>query len=302
VVRNWPTPTTMKELNSFLGFANYYRKFVKSFSDIAYPLEELAKKDKSSQRIKLTWNDIEERSFNKLKDALTSATVLHTPNENDTFLLDVDASLFAIGAVLSQIDSNGVERPVYFASNKLSAAEKNYCTTRRELLAVVRYVKFFHHYLVGKKFLIRTDHRSLSWLLKWKVPSSSQYFRWIAILQEYSFDIVHREGRSHCNADALSRLEFCKQCKSDHVNAVSKSIKRLDEENTDMNKVYLLVDQSHSFLGHIGSNNLFLYLSKHIKCSNLRKVCKEVCSKCLICLKRKSKKSMKIFPSSLLSK
>jgi len=292
-VRDWPRPNTVKELNSFLGFANYYRKFIKSFSKIAYALEKNVRKDKSAQTNKLEWTEEMLKSFENLKTALSNPPVLHSPNSEDTFLLDVDASKFAIGAVLSQVDSNGVERPIYFASNKLSSAEQNYCTTRRELLAVIRYVKFFHHYLAGKKFIIRSDHRSLSWLMKWKIPLSSQYFRWISILQEYEFTINHREGKHHLNADALSRLVYCRQCKTDHLNALSQAT------NTDKNNLYQLVERAHRFLAHLGSSNLHRYLSIFFPNMDIRKICKEVCKRCILCLKRKSVKSIKVPPGSI---
>jgi len=301
-VKNWPRPQTVKELNSFLGFANYYRRFVRSFSEIAHALEAAVRKDKQSQKLKLQWNAPLEQSFVKLKEALSSSSVLHTPIPSETFLLDVDASKMSIGAVLSQVDSNGVEKPIHFASNKLSKAEQNYCTTRRELLAVVRYVKFFHHYLVGRKFQIRTDHKSLSWLLKWKTPSTSQYFRWIATLQEYDFEIIHRKGNLHTNADALSRNKYCRQCKSDHICFLENEKKNSSNAKINKEEIRKIVSDTHRFFAHTGATNLYAHLSKFHLSGNLRKLCKEVCSKCLICLKRKATKSVKLEPNSLMAK
>jgi len=298
-LENWPRPTTMKELNSFLGFANYYRKFVRDFSQIASPLEKLVKKDKRARQVKLSWSDAQESSFIRLKNALKNAPLLHPANANDTFLLDVDASKFAIGGVLSQIDQNGVEKPVYFASNKLSQAEQHYCATRRELLSVVRYVKFFHHYLAGKRFIVRTDHKSLTWLMKWKTPPSSQYFRWLSILQEYDFSIIHRDGKDHLNADALSRLPFCKQCKVEHINAVNHDDKHRTIDDKDLIK---LTENLHRQFCHIGRKNLTTYLSSVYKNKNLGKICKNVCDRCIVCLKRKATKSIKTTKGSLSAK
>ncbi|MEL6562292.1 MAG: reverse transcriptase domain-containing protein, partial [Bacteroidota bacterium] len=298
-LENWPRPKTMKELNSFLGFANYYRKFVRNFSQIASPLEKLVKKDKSSRQMKLVWSKEQESAFIQLKNSLNNAPLLHPANASDTFLLDVDASKVAIGGVLSQIDANGTEKPVYFASNKLSQAEQHYCATRRELLAVVKYVQFFHHYLVGKRFVIRTDHKSLTWLMKWKTPPSSQYFRWLSILQEYEFSIVHRDGKSHLNADALSRLPYCKQCKVEHVNAVNHDEMKNSISNEDLTK---LVEKIHRQFSHIGANNLTAYLSGAYNNKNLVKICKNVCNRCIVCLKRKSIKSIQTNKGSLAAK
>ena len=103
-----------------------------------------------------------------------SPPILVYPKKEARFILDTDASLSSIGAVLSQ-EIDGNESVIAYASHKLTKAEQNYCATRRELLAVVRYVKQFHHYLVGKQFTIRNDHKVLQFLMSWKQPSSSQY-------------------------------------------------------------------------------------------------------------------------------
>jgi len=212
-IKNWPTPTTVKEVQSFLGLANYYRKFVKSFSEIAAPLESCLSKKCS----KLQWSTEMHESFEKLKTSLTTAPILKYPCNKDVFILDTDASNTGIGAVLSQKDSSGSENVIYYASNRLSKAEQNYCTTRKELLAIFHYTKFFRHYLLGRRFIIRTDHKSLTWLMSWKNPSSSQYFGWISEISQFDFIIQHREGSSHGNADALSRLQECNQCPFKHA-------------------------------------------------------------------------------------
>src|SRR5207253_1650079 len=113
------------------------------------------------------------------------------------------------GAVLSQVQ-NGEERVIAYASRTLNLAEKNYCVTRKELLAVIFYVKAFRQYLLGRSFVIRTDHAALQWLMKTPTPLG-QISRWMSILAEFQFSIVHRPGRSHMNADAMSRRP-CKQC------------------------------------------------------------------------------------------
>ena len=152
-----------------------------------------------------------EKSLEEIKLALTQPPLLGCPSKNGKFILDTDASNNAIGAVLSQMNDDGKEVVIYYASNRLSKCERMYCTTRKELLAVVHYLKVFRHYLIGKKFVLRTDHKSLTWLQSWKNPSSSQYFYWINQLSEFEFEIVHRKGAEHSNADALSRPIDCKQ-------------------------------------------------------------------------------------------
>ncbi|GBO06588.1 Retrovirus-related Pol polyprotein from transposon 297, partial [Araneus ventricosus] len=138
-----------------------------------------------------------EKSFNSLKQALTSPILTYPRTDND-FILDTDANNEGIGAVLSQNIGNE-ERLIAYFSKSLGKPERNYCVTRKELLAIVKSIEHFHHYLYGQKFLLRTDHASLRWLLNFKEPEG-QIARWIQRLQEYDFEIQHRKGTSHGNA------------------------------------------------------------------------------------------------------
>ncbi|GFS47181.1 hypothetical protein TNCV_2053491 [Trichonephila clavipes] len=129
------------------------------------------------------------------------------------FILDMDVSHDSIGAVLSQ-EIDGQESYITYFSNCLSKPERNYCVTRKELLAIVKAMEHFHPYLYGRRFLLRTDHASLTWLLNFK-NSEGQIARWIQRLQEYDVEIRHRKGSGHGNVDALSRkpcLDSCKHC------------------------------------------------------------------------------------------
>ena len=208
-VENWPTPSNLRDVRSFLGLCSYYRKFVGHFADIAKPLHKLTQKNH-----KFEWTTDCQEAFDKLKRALTSSPILSYPQPNGKFILDTDASNFGMGAVLSQIQE-GQEKVISYFSKTFSATEKRYCVTRRELLAIVQACKHFHHYLYGQEFKIRTDHGSLRWLLKFKNPEG-QIARWIETLSSYQFLIEHRAGRSHQNADALSRRpcigDDCKHC------------------------------------------------------------------------------------------
>jgi len=215
-ILNWPLPVSIGELVSFLGLANYYRKFVKDFAKITGPLEEAVKRQKKYRSQKIEWSNSMKCSFQTLKTSLTNPPVLGFPSSKGNFILDTDASNNAIGAVLSQLNEEGNEVVIHYASNRLSKRERMYCTTRKELLSVVHYIKLFRPYLLGKRFLLRTDHKSLTWLKTWKNPSTSQYFNWINLLNEYDFEIVHRPGSNHANADAMSRLSSCKQCLFNH--------------------------------------------------------------------------------------
>ena len=159
-VKNWPSPTCTTHVSSILGLASYYRKFIPNFSEVASPLTELTKKAK-----KFAWNENCQKSFDKLKELLISAPILSYPMKEGEFVLDTDASANGIGAVLSQVQ-NGQEKVIAYSSKTMNDSQRKYCTTYRELLAVVTFVKQFRHYLWGRHFNVRTDHASLIWLKK----------------------------------------------------------------------------------------------------------------------------------------
>ena len=198
-VRDWPTPCNLKEVRSFIGLCSYYRRFIKDFACIASPLHKLTQKD-----VGFKWTRECETAFSMLKDRLTSAPVLAFPDFSLPFILDTDASGDGIGGVLSQVQ-DGQERVIGYASRKLSKSEQNYSVTKRELLAVVHFIKHYKHYLYGKKFMLRTDHGSLRWLYNFK-DVQGQLARWLETLSSFDFDIHHRPGHQHKNADALSRI------------------------------------------------------------------------------------------------
>ena len=216
-VASWPVPTCVSEVRSFLGTASYYRKYIQGFADIASPLTNLTKKNQ-----KLVWTEKCQSAFESLKEALVSAPVLAYPTREGKFVLDTEANATAIGAVLSQIQ-DGEEKVIAYASCALSSSRQNYCTKYRELYVVVRFVKYFSHYLWGRPFSVRSNHSSLKWLKNFK-QSGGMLAGWIATLDTYEFQIEHRKGESHGNADGLSRIprrccqrEGCSQCSQKQV-------------------------------------------------------------------------------------
>ena len=202
----WPTPRTVTHVRSFLGLCSYYRRFICGFADIAKPLYKLTEQTKRP----FHWKEESEAAFCRLKEVLTTAPVLAYPTCTDPFILDTDASDKGLGTVLSQLQ-DGEERVLAYYSRVLSKPERRYCVTRKELLAVVEGVRHFHHYLYGRRFLVRSDHGALQWLLNFKNPEG-QLARWIELLDTYDFTIQHRPGHKHTNADALSRRP-CRDCK-----------------------------------------------------------------------------------------
>ena len=212
-VREWPVPTSVKETQQFLGLASYYRRFIKNFASIASPLHKLTEKPKTN----FQWTSQCQEAFNCLKTHLISPPVFALPDWSQPFLLDTDASDTGIGGVLSQVQ-DGRERVIAYASRSLTKAERNYCVTRRELLAVVTFLQHFRPYLLGAPFTVRTDHGALAWIQKFKEPEG-QIARWVQNLK-YQFSIIHRPGLSHNNADALSRIP-CRQVPADEITVIA---------------------------------------------------------------------------------
>ncbi len=186
-VQSWPVPKNQTELQSFLGFVNYHRDHIRNFAQIASPLYDL-----STKKGEITLSDEHLEAFNTLKQAVTSARCLSFPTPDGLFILDTDASSLALGAVLSQVQ-DGVVKPICYASNTLLKTQRNYCTTRKELLSVVKFCRQFRHYLLGRRFLLRTDHNSLVWLTRFK-DVQGQLARWLEELSQYDIEILHRSG------------------------------------------------------------------------------------------------------------
>ena len=221
-ISNWSVPKRVKEVRAFLGITGYYRRFIKNYSQIAKPLHQLT--ENNSQ---FHWTEETNQAFETLKTALTTAPILGYPSQDpeDQFVLDTDASNCHIGAVLSQIQE-GKETVIAYGSKVLSKAEKNYCVTRRELLSVVHFSIQFKHYLLGRKFQLRTDHGALVWLFQFKEPEG-QLARWLELLSQFDMDIIHRAGRIHGNGDGLSR----RPCPPDCTTCV-KGEKRIEDVRT----------------------------------------------------------------------
>lgn len=201
-VIKFPLPKTTTEIKSFLGLVGYYRKFIKDFAKLTQPLTFCLKKRNKIDYTKKEYID----AFERCKELLTNAPLLQFPDFSKPFVLTTDASNFAVGAVLSQ-GPKGNDKPIAYASRTLNDAETRYSTIEKELLAIVWAVKHFRPYLYGRKFMIFTDHRPLTWLKSLKEPNS-KLTRWKLRLSEFDYDIQHKEGRLNLNADALSRIRL----------------------------------------------------------------------------------------------
>ena len=165
---------------------------------MAEPLHGLTRKN-----VRFEWTSACAEAFEKLKTCLTTAPVLALPTDDDRYVLDTDASDVGLGVVLSKITNEG-EKPIAYGSRLCNGAERNYNVTRRELLAVIFGLKTFRQYLLGRRFIIRTDHAALQWLKKTPSPIGQQA-RWVEQIEEFDYTIQHRPGAQHSNADAMSR-------------------------------------------------------------------------------------------------
>ena len=211
-IRDWPTPTNVRQVRSFIGLTSYYRRFIENYAQIAEPLHRITGKG-----ARFEWTREQQEAFEELQRRLTNTPILGYPRRENPFILDTDASACSVGAVLSQ-EQDGQERVIAYGSRVLSTPERNYCVTRRELLAVVEFIDQYRHYLYGRRFRLRTDHGSLRWLFAIKEPQG-QVARWLERLATFEFSIEHRPGKYHTNADTLSRCPCpfpCAQCGKEH--------------------------------------------------------------------------------------
>ena len=197
-IRDRMVPKNPTEVRSFLGLANYYRRFIRNFSKIAGPLHDL------TSNAKFEWTEKHDIAFNKLKARLTEEPVLILPDFGKEFKIMTDASNGAIGAVLSQKGNDGREHPIAYASKRLSSTEQRYATRDKELYALVFALKHWRPYLHERKFVAETDHQSLTYL-RTSRDLTPRLARWNDLIAEYDFEIVYRPGKKNGAADALSR-------------------------------------------------------------------------------------------------
>lgn len=209
-VTDWPAPTTVPQLQAFIGLVNYYRRFIKDFSIISGSLYALLKKDEPWQ-----WGTHEQGAFEKLKTALLSAPCLHGPDYTQPFILQTDASIHGLGAVLTQL-IDGEEHPIMYLSRQLNAAEKNYAAVEWEMLAAVWAIRKCEYLLIDSHFTLVTDASSLK-ALPSKKFANARLMRWAISLNEFSFTVRHRSGKNNANADSLSRAPLANSAPADET-------------------------------------------------------------------------------------
>jgi RNase H-like domain found in reverse transcriptase/Reverse transcriptase (RNA-dependent DNA polymerase)/Integrase zinc binding domain/Chromo (CHRromatin Organisation MOdifier) domain/Integrase core domain len=199
-ILQWPTPKSKDEIATFRGLTGYYRQYIKKFSDKMRPMNEILTQKE------FTWKEKEEKAFQEIKDEYRGERVLILFDPEKQIWVHADASDYAIGSEISQLDENGKRKPVLFYSRKLLPAEMNYSTADKELLAIVQTLKKYQHYLRGTKYpvIIKSDHRNLRTFMTTKELNARQA-RWAEELSSYNFVIEHIKGKENTVADALSR-------------------------------------------------------------------------------------------------
>lgn len=197
-IADWPTPASKRDIQSFLGFCNFYRRFIKDFAKIARPLHTL------TGNTPFKWTEDQDNAFAQLKALITSAPIISIPNNEGQFRLETDASDFAIGAVLSQQQEN-TWKPIAFLSKSLTPTQRNYEIYDKELLAIMLALEEFRRYLIDAKhpFEIWTDHANLQYFKK-PQNLNRQQARWLTEIQEFHFTLHHIPGKSNSKADILS--------------------------------------------------------------------------------------------------
>ncbi len=198
-IEKWAIPTNRKQIMSFLGLAGYYRKFICDYATIVLPLSQLAR-----EKVAWQWGQEQQTAFEVIKLALQQAPVLQLADPNRKFIVTTDASGYFCGAVLSQLDDEGNDRPVAFMSKTLGVHEINWPAYEQELFAIKLALTKWRHFLLGQHFDVYTDNSACKWLLH--TPElNPKMTRWLDFFAQFTFTLHHRPGALNVVADALSR-------------------------------------------------------------------------------------------------
>ena len=203
VIKNYPPPARVVELQRFLGLVNYHRRFIRNFATIAKPLYALLRKQNS-----FDWTTKCQEAFEKLKQVYLTDDILSYPDFAKPFIIESDASTAGLGGVLGQYDERNILKPIAFVSRSLTPAEKNYCPTELEMLAAVWCLNQFRVYVLGHQVTVLTDHSALVHIIK-KPCTNARIHRWSLLLAEYNPTFAYKKGKLNVIADALSRIPDC---------------------------------------------------------------------------------------------
>ncbi|XP_044947533.1 uncharacterized protein LOC123396757 [Hordeum vulgare subsp. vulgare] len=267
-IQNWPTPMNVSQVRSFHGLAGFYRRFVKDFSTLVAPLNELTKKG-----VPFVWGAAQDHAFDELKRLLTSAPLLALPDFSKQFEVECDASGIGIGGVLMQEG-----RPISYFSEKLSGARLNYPIYDKELYALVRVLEVWQHYLWPKEFIIHSDHEALKYL-KAQSNLHRRLAKWVEFIESFPYIIKHKKGKYNVVADALSRKHDRFLFRANKLCVPDSSVR------------LLLLQESHTggLMGHFGREKTLLMLADHFYWPKMRRDVDRFVRRCITCNKSKSK-------------
>ena len=236
-ITQWPTPKTIKELNTWLGFTSYYRSFLPNYSQLTNEMNSMRKEKQ------LVWTEEMERKFKILKEEFSKMPVRSYPDyhSEEPFQLALDFSKDNVAAILSQVQG-GQERFLAAAGRKTTKYERNYHSCKGELSAFVFGLRKYEHLLKFKKFIVWTDSKALVYLQTMK-KLTGIYFRWLSEIQEYEFEVRHRPGKQNCNCDALSRCNHLDPPSKEEEEEEEGYVHRMTDEEEMVNALYNLVEK-----------------------------------------------------------
>ena len=312
-IKDWPAPTNVSQVRSFHGLAGFYRRFVRDFSTIASPLNELTKKG-----VEFKWGNSQEDAFQELKKRLTEAPVLILPDFTKTFEVECDASGIGIGGVLMQQG-----KPIAYFSEKLGGAQLNYSVYDKELYALVRALETWQHYLWPKEFVIHSDHEDLKYL-KGQAKLNRRHAKWVEFIETFPYIVKYKKGKDNVVADALSRRNVLLNQLEVKVLGL-ENLKEMYNDDPEFSEPYnhckdgkgwekyhihdgflfranklcvpnssvrlLLLQESHGggLTGHFGQKKTYEMLSDHLYWPKMKRDVIRLVERCVTCHKAKSK-------------
>jgi len=294
-ISEWPTPLTVKDVRSFLGFCNFYRAFIKNFSDIARPLNNLTCKNEQ-----FIWTKERNDAFLRLKTVCAGYPVLRTPDWSKQFVMETDASGYALGVVIAQEFKDGVH-PIAFHSRSLLPAERNYDAYDKELAAVIFGFKCGRPLFLGATHAVRvcTDHKNLQYFRNPQKITGRQA-RWIEFLQDFNYTLEHIPGSTNTVADLLSRrkdlnkwVDSNEPCilLPDHLFALTNPVevhKVFLEDDPNLRRDVLQTLHDSPAAGHPGISNTWELVRKQYKGPRLREFVEQYVKGCAHCQESKT--------------
>ena len=269
-LREYKRPESVKELRSFMGLANYCRDYIPRFAETTKPLFDVFKGESKRSEKKIIWDQGKLEAYKFTKKSIEMNTERAQPNFREKFILITDASSYAISAILAQKDAQGKEKMIYAYSKGLDKAQINYSVTDKELLAVVKGIEHFRHFLLGSEFILRTDHKALEYL--WSTNNQEgRLMRWALKLQEYKFTPEYIKGEKNA-ADGLSR----------YVNSLQQINENSCEPSNPGTKQRIL-EEYHLNLGHGSMDNMKFAIKQKYNWPKMTKDIESFVKKCKIC-------------------